>query len=117
VDFSFATERRDLLYFGEGLTGEAGFPFFFMKAIKQTAAVNHIKGLLQERGFNIPSRSLGDQRWIIFEHQGRQIGVDSASGVWIRGSEGHDWRCLAIPCSVSGAIQAVEFLTTEQSVQ
>jgi hypothetical protein len=84
-----------------------------MKAINQTEAVNYIKGLIRERGFNISSRSVGDQRWIIFEHQGRQLGVDAASGVWIRESEGHDWRCLAIPCSVSGAIQGVEFLTTE----
>jgi hypothetical protein len=88
-----------------------------MKAIKQTEAVNHIKGLLRERGFSIPPRNLGNQQWIIFEHQGRQIGVDSASGVWVRESERNDWRCLAIPCSVSGAIQAVEYLTTDQSRQ
>jgi hypothetical protein len=88
-----------------------------MKAIKQTEAVNHIKRLLRERGFHIPSRSVGNQRWIIFERQGRQLGVDSATGVWIRESEEYDWRCLAIPCSVSGAIQAVEFLTTERSSQ
>ncbi|MEN3331553.1 MAG: hypothetical protein V7641_918 [Blastocatellia bacterium] len=84
-----------------------------MKAIKQTEAVNHIQGLLRERGFNILSRSIGNQHWIIFERRGRQLGVDSAAGVWIRESEESDWRCLAIPCSVSGAIQAVEFLTTE----
>ena len=85
-----------------------------MKTIKQTEAVNHIKGLLRERGFDIPSRPLGAQRWIIFEYEGRQIGVDSASGVWIRATEKGNWRCLATPCSVSGAIQAVEFLTTEK---
>ena len=85
-----------------------------MKAIKQTQAVNHIRGLLRERGFDIPPRPLGGQRWIIFEYADRQIGVDSASGVWIGEADKADWRCLATPCTVSGAIQAVEFLTTEK---
>ena len=84
---------------------------FIMKAIKQSEAVNHIKNLLRERGLDIPSRT-DNQRMVIFEHKGKQIGVDSASGVWIREPEG-EWRCLAMPCTVSGAIQAVEFLATE----
>ncbi len=82
-----------------------------MKAITQAEAVNHIKKLLRERGLEIPSRSDG-QRRVIFERNGKQLGVDSASGVWVREMEG-DWRCLASPCTVSGAIQAVEFLTKE----
>ena len=85
-----------------------------MKTIRQAEAVNHIRGLLRERGFDIPSRPLGGQRWVVFEYEGRQIGVDSASGVWIRKTDKDDWRCVATPCSVSGAIQAVEFLTTEK---
>ncbi len=83
-----------------------------MKAIKQPEAVNHIKRLLRERGLDIPSR-MDSQRRVIFEHQGKQLGVDSALGVWVREREG-DWRCLAKPCTVSGAIQAVEFLVTER---
>jgi len=106
---------RDLQYFRGELEWGSKLSPFLMKAIKQTEAVNHIKGLLKERGFNISSRSLGTQRWIIFEHLGRQLGVDSASGVWVRESESSDWRCLAIPCTVSGAIQAIEFLTTNRS--
>ena len=85
---------------------------FIMRAIKQSEAVNHIKHLLRERGLDIPSRT-GNQRRVIFEHQGKQLGVDSASGVWVRESEGSDWRCLAMPCTVSGAIQAVDFLAKE----
>ena len=85
---------------------------FSMKAVTQTEAVNHIKNLLRERGLDIPSRT-DNQRRVIFEHQGKQLGVDSASGVWVRESEGGDWRCLAMPCTVSGAIQAVEFLAKE----
>ena len=82
-----------------------------MKAIKQSEAVSHIKRLLQERGFDIPSRT-DHQRWVIFEHKGKQLGIDSASGVWVRERE-EDWRCLAMPCTVSGAIQAVDFLAKE----
>ena len=98
--------------------GELGWgsrlSLFVMKAIKQAEAVNHIRGLLRERGFDIRSRPLGGQGRIIFEYEGRQIGMDSASGVWIRQTDKGDWRCVATPCSVSGAIQAVEFLTTEK---
>ena len=83
-----------------------------MKAIKQTEAVTHIKGLLKERGFDIAPRHMSNPRWVVFEHQGRQLGVDPASGVWVRESERADWRCLSTPCTVSGAIQAVEFLST-----
>lgn len=83
-----------------------------MKAIDQTEAVNHIKGLLRERGFNLAARQLGAERWVVFEHKGRQIGIDPASGVWVRESANDTWRCTATPCTVSGAIQAVEFLAT-----
>ena|SRR5689334_13013340 len=88
-------------------------PLFFMKAIKQSEATNHIQKLLIERGFNVPSRTLANQ-WIAFDYEGKQIGVDLKSGVWIRELEG-EWRCLAMPCNVSGAIQAVEFLTNKQA--
>jgi hypothetical protein len=81
-----------------------------MKAIKQPEAVNYIERLLIERGLNVPSHKI--DHWIVFEYQGKQLGIDSASGVWVRGSELEDWRCYAAPCTVSGGIQAVEFLTT-----
>ena len=92
--------------------GEGCTPIFSMRTIKQSEAVNHIHKLFMERGYNVPSRKLSDH-WVIFEHQGKQLGVDSASGVWVRESEGGDWRCFAKPCTVSGAIQAVEFLAKE----
>ena len=82
-----------------------------MKAITQAEAVNHIKNRLRERGLDTSSRT-DNQQWVIFEHEGRQLGVDSASGVWVREREG-DWRCVAMPCTVSGAIQAIDFLVTE----
>ena len=83
-----------------------------MKRITQAEAVKHIKHLLRERGLDIPEQS-GAERMMIFEHQGKQLGVDSSSGVWVRESEGSNWLCLAMPCTVSGAIQAVEFLAKE----
>ena len=86
------------------------------KWLKQTKAASHIRELLQQRRFDIPSRSIGiedNQRWVIFEHKGKQVGIDSASGVWIRTSELEDWRCVSMPCTVSGAIQAVDFLTKD----
>lgn len=80
---------------------------------QQSKAANHIRELISKRGFNIPSRILGadEAQWVIFEYKGRQIGIDSESGVWIRASELADWRGVSKPCNVSGAIQAVEFLT------
>jgi hypothetical protein len=83
---------------------------------KQREATRHIQTLLSNRGLNIPSRKLtlpDNQQWIVFDQAGRQIGVDTVSGVWVRASQSDDWRCLALPCTVSGALQAVEFLTKE----
>lgn len=88
--------------------------FFPMKAIKQTEAVSHVQHLIRERGLDISSRSLvlpDNQSWVVFEKAGRQIGVDTASGIWIRQSAEDTWQCVCMPCIVSGAIQAVEFLT------
>jgi hypothetical protein len=82
-----------------------------MKAIKQSEATNYIQRLLIERGFNVPYSKLTNQR-IVFEYKDKQIGIDPKAGVWIRELEG-DWQCLAMPCNVSGAIQAVEFLTKD----
>jgi len=83
-----------------------------MKPAKQTEAVTFIRSLLKQRNLDIPSHNMtlpDNQHWVIFEHKNRQIGVDSASGVWIRASELENWRCVCKPCVVSGAIQAIEF--------
>jgi hypothetical protein len=84
-----------------------------MRAITQTEAVVHIKGLLKERSQEIVPRHLGSTRWVVFEHQGRQLGIDPTAGIWVRTFEESSWRCLASPCTVSGAIQAVEFLISK----
>jgi len=84
-----------------------------MKAITQTEAVAHLKGLLKERGHEIGQRHLANTRWVVFEHQGRLLGIDPSAGIWVRTAEESSWRCLASPCTVSGAIQAVEFLISK----
>jgi hypothetical protein len=83
---------------------------------QQTEAANQIKSFLSNQGLDIKPGKLtlpDGQQWIVFEREGKQIGIDTASGVWVRESIGHDWRCLAMPCTVSGAIQAAEFLTQD----
>jgi hypothetical protein len=83
---------------------------------KQAEAANHIQEILNKAGYSISPRKISledDQHWIILEYKERQIGIDSLSGVWVRESIRHDWKCIAMPCSVSGALQAVEFLTKE----
>jgi hypothetical protein len=77
--------------------------------MRQSDAAKYIQKYIGERGFSIlPSKH---NHWFIFEREGKQLGVDLKSGVWIRASELEDWRCACVPCSTSGAIQAVEFLT------
>lgn len=84
--------------------------------IKQTKAASHIRELLSQRRLDIPSRKMmlpDNQEWIVFQHKQRQIGIDTASGVWVRESDQDSWKCLAMPCTVSGAIQAVDFITQD----
>lgn len=83
------------------------------KQTKQAEAASHIKDQLSQRGFDVPSRQMAledNQRWTVFERGERQIGIDSASGVWVRASMRDLWRCLSMPCTASGALKAVEFL-------
>ncbi len=83
-------------------------PLFFMK---QAEAARYIQKYIAERGLTLhPTKH---NHWLIFEHKGKQLGVDLKSGVWIRASEVEDWRCLCMPCSTSGSIQAVEYLVTD----
>jgi hypothetical protein len=83
------------------------------KTDKQAEAANHIQEFLSRGGHSISPRKItmdDNQHWIIFALNQREIGIDSASGVWIRKSVKDDWVCIAVSCTVSGAIQAVEFL-------
>ena len=79
---------------------------------KQTEATNYIQNLLASRKIAVIPHKIkeGSREWMIFEYHQKQIGIDTAAGVWVRESVHHSWICLAAPCNVSGALQAVEFL-------
>ena len=80
--------------------------------VKQVEAATHIRATLAERGYDIPSRSISvndNERWLVFELNGRRVGIDPASGVWTA-LGGGEWRCLAVPATVSAALEAAEFL-------
>jgi hypothetical protein len=50
---------------------------------KQAEAASHIRELLLKHEVDISSRNItleDDQRWIVFEHKQRQVGIDSVSG-------------------------------------
>jgi hypothetical protein len=78
---------------------------------KQTEASNYIRNLLASRRLILTPRTMSfeNKEWIVFEHRDRELKIDPASGLWIRKKDS-DWKCLATPCNVSGALQAVEFL-------
>ena len=81
---------------------------------RQTEASNYIRNLLASRKLYITPRTMTfeNQKWIVFEHKDRELKVDPQSGLWIRVKDS-EWRCIATPCNVSGALQAVEFLTKD----
>ena len=82
--------------------------------MKQTDAVSYIRKLLLEHGIDLVSRRLqlaDGRQWPVFERNGRQVGVDAASGLWLRGSTEEEWRLLDRSITTSGAIMAVEFLS------
>ncbi len=81
--------------------------------MKQSKAASHIRELLIQQGVDIPSQSItvGDKQWTVFDHGGKQVGIDPASGIWVRESNDSQWRCVATEHTISGAFLAVEFLT------
>jgi hypothetical protein len=84
--------------------------------MKQAESASHMRELLIARGFDIPSRPLSltdGQRWLVFERDGRQVGIDAVSGIWLRESAGHTWRCVATLHTMSGALLALDFLTED----
>ena len=85
------------------------------KFTKQTQATNYIKSLLASRNMQIEPGVivLGEaEECQVFEYHNRCLAVDTKSGLWV-GQLGGDWRQIANSCTVSGALQAVEFLTQD----
>ena len=87
-----------------------------MKRTTQKTAAEHIEKLLGERQVTASPRRLNrpdGQHWLVFERNGRQAGVDAASGIWLRESAEGDWHCVATPHSTSGAVMAADLLSKE----
>ncbi|HEX5735355.1 MAG TPA: hypothetical protein VF131_21170 [Blastocatellia bacterium] len=84
------------------------------KRTGQAEASLHIRELLRQRGFDIAARTVTHEdkrQWLVFERAGRQVGVDLASGLWVKPSPKDTWRCIERSCTVGGALEAVDFLT------
>lgn len=82
--------------------------------MKQEKAASHVRELLSERGFDISWRRMtlaGNRRWLVFERNGREVGVDAAGGIWVRESAGQEWRLLSNTHTSSGAIMAADYLS------
>jgi hypothetical protein len=58
-----------------------------MGKLGQLEVVSHIRAELFKQRINLPSRSvsmLGGEVWLVFEPRSRSVGVDQASGVWVK---------------------------------
>ena len=65
------------------------------KSPKQSKAASHIQELLLQRKHDLAFRKMtlpDNQEWVVFQHNWRQIGIDTASGVWIRESDQDNWK-------------------------
>ena len=79
---------------------------------KQAEATRYIKNLLSSRNIQIEPGVfiLGEaEECQVFEYKNRYLAIDTKSGIWI-GPSGGEWRCIANTCTVSSALEAVEFL-------
>ena len=81
---------------------------------KQKEAATYIQSLLKARRIDFDSGILDvlEQPCIVIEMGNRHIAVDPGSGLWT-GEQGK-WRCIEASCTVSGALQAIEFLIDDQ---
>lgn len=80
----------------------------------QKEAGRYIQEVLAQRGVEVEPGIVqvgADQPWLLIEKGSRFIGIDPSSGLWIADSSSR-WSCVAMPCSVSGALKAIEFLIT-----
>ena len=79
---------------------------------KQVEATTYIKKLLTSRNIQIEPGILiiGEaEECQVFEYNRKCLAIDTKSGIWI-GTSGGEWRQIASTCTVSSALQAIEFL-------
>lgn len=81
----------------------------------QKQAIAHIRNMLKQRGISVEPGFLHvvEQPCIILERNDRSIAVDPGSGIWI-GKPDCTWECVDRICTVSGALQAIEFLIDDE---
>lgn len=77
----------------------------------QSESKAHVQQVLRSRGVETDAGIvvIAGEPWEVFEYEMRCIGIDPDSGVWI-GPSGGQWACIDKSCTVSSALQAVEFL-------
>jgi len=79
---------------------------------KQAEATRYIKNLLASRNIKLEAGIivLGEaEECQMFEYNNRCLAIDTKSGLWV-GPSGREWRQITITCTVSSALQAIEFL-------
>jgi hypothetical protein len=77
----------------------------------QSEGKAHIQHVLRNQGVetDVGIVVIAGVPWEVFEYEMRCIAIDPDSGVWI-GPSGGQWACIDKRCTVSSALQAVEFL-------
>lgn len=79
---------------------------------KQSQATNYIRSLLASRNIQIEPGilTIGElDECQVFEYNKKCLAIDTESGLWI-GPSGGKWRQISSSCTVSAALQAVEYL-------
>lgn len=79
---------------------------------KQSEATRYIKNLLSSRSIDLEPGIvvLGEaEECQVFEYQKKCLAIDTNSGLWI-GHKGKEWQCIDKTCTVSSALQAIDFL-------
>ena len=82
---------------------------------EQLEANRYITNLLASRGVRIESTIslIGECDWRVFDYKRKCLAIDPNAGLWV-GMSGGKWNPLG-NCTVSNALQAVEFLTKDHS--
>ena len=79
---------------------------------KQAEATRYIKSLLASRNIEIEPGilTIGEaEECQVFEYNKKCLAIDTKSGIWI-GPSGGEWRQISSSCTVSSALEAIEFL-------
>ena len=79
---------------------------------KQAEATKYIKNLLASRNIQIEPGIIvfGEaEECQMFEYRNRCLAIDTKSGLWV-GPSGGEWRQISSSCTVSSALEAIEFL-------